>query len=257
MSKSFSHSVTCFGNVPKPIQAYRTLIVHDIKLRTDTVCSCYNGLMLTVGIDEVGRGCWAGPLVAGAVILPSNFRLEVGPLDSIERDESASRGRTSRSVLELRDSKKLSKKQRETLAVLIQEQALAIGIGWVWPEAIDTGGITQAVKMAMQQALAAIQVEYDDIIVDGNINYFVDNPKARAVIRADDIFPSVSAASIVAKVARDAYMAEAAEKYPGYAFEKHVGYGTAAHIAALKLHGVSDIHRQSYKPIQVLLGATA
>ncbi len=197
--------------------------------------------MQTVGIDEVGRGCWAGPLVAGAVLLPSNFTLEDGPLGG---------------VLRLRDSKKLSKKQREQLAMIINEHAVAIGLGWVWPEAIDSGGITAAVKSAMQQALAAITTEYDEIIVDGNINYFANNPKARAVIKADDLYPSVSAASIVAKVARDAYMEQIAQEYPEYAFQSHVGYGTAAHIAALNTLGVTVIHRKSYKPIQKLMEAS-
>jgi ribonuclease HII len=185
--------------------------------------------MQIVGIDEVGRGCWAGPLVAGAVLL-------------------------ARPIPGLKDSKKLSKIQRERLAKIIHEEALAVGLGWVWPEAIDSGGITAAVKSAMQQALAAISQDYDEIIVDGNINYFADNSKARAVIKADDLFPSVSAASIVAKVARDNYMDEIAVTYPGYGFDKHVGYGTALHIAGLKALGVTDIHRKSYKPIKVMLG---
>ena len=202
----------------------------------------YNVLMVTVGIDEVGRGCWAGPLVAGAVILPPNFHLEDGPLDG---------------GLQLRDSKKLSKSQREKLAKIVHAEAIAVGLGWVWPEAIDSGGITAAVKSAMQQALAAITGDYDEIIVDGNINYFVDDPRSRAVIKADDLFPSVSAASIVAKVARDNYMAEIAEQYPGYGFEQHVGYGTALHIASLNDLGVTDIHRKSYKPIRAILGAAA
>jgi ribonuclease HII len=184
--------------------------------------------MITLGIDEVGRGCWAGPLVAGAVVLKEP-------------------------IAGLRDSKKLSKKQREQLTRTIEEQAIAIGLGWVWPAEIDSGGVTQAVMLAMQRAFAQIAVEYDGFIIDGNINYFPDNHKARAIIRADDSVPAVSAASIVAKVARDAYMAEAALKYPGYGFEAHVGYGTALHIASLKLHGVTDIHRQSYKPIKALM----
>jgi ribonuclease HII len=187
---------------------------------------------MIVGIDEVGRGCWAGPLVAGAVVL-------------------------ARPIPGLKDSKKLSKAQRETLAKIIHAEAVAIGLGWVWPQDIDTGGITAAVKSAMQRALSAIVTEYDELIVDGNINYFADNPKARAVVKADDLFPSVSAASIVAKVARDNYMAEIAATYPGYGFEKHVGYGTALHIASLKTLGVSDIHRKSYKPIRALLVANA
>jgi ribonuclease HII len=190
--------------------------------------------MITVGVDEVGRGCWAGPLVAAAVALKQ-------PIPG------------------LKDSKKLSKVQREKLAKVIESEALAIGIGWVWPEAIDTGGISQAVKAAMLEAVQMIKIDFDEAIIDGNINYLngLTGPsyygKTRAIVRADDLFPSVSAASIIAKVARDNYMAEAALKYPGYGFEAHVGYGTAAHIAALRKLGVTDIHRQSYKPIRALL----
>lgn len=187
--------------------------------------------MITVGIDEVGRGCWAGPLVASAVAL-------------------------SQPIPGLKDSKKLSKRQREQLATIIQAQAVAVGLGWIWPAEIDRVGLSAAVRQAMQAALAVIASDHDEIIVDGNINYLADNPKARAVIKADDIFPSVSAASIVAKVARDNYMAEIAGQYPGYGFEQHVGYGTAAHIASLKSLGVSDMHRRSYKPIKTLLGMT-
>jgi ribonuclease HII len=185
--------------------------------------------MVIVGIDEVGRGCWAGPLVAAAVVLP-------GPIEG------------------LRDSKKLSKKQREALAGIIQVQALAIGVGWVWPEAIDSGGISISVKNAMEQALQGIKVPYDEVIIDGNSNYLRHLPKTRALIKADDLEPAASAASIIAKVARDAYMADtAASLYPEYGFEKHVGYGTAAHIAALHAYGVTAIHRRSYKPIRQLM----
>jgi ribonuclease HII len=185
-------------------------------------------MVVTVGIDEVGRGCWAGPLVAGAVAL-------------------------AEPVAGLRDSKKLSKKRRETLTAEIYEKAVGTGLGWVWPSEIDAHGVSWAVKTAMERALAEITVPYDELIIDGNINYFASNPKAQAVIKADDSVPAVSAASIIAKVARDNYMAELGEKYAGYGFDKHVGYGTAAHIAALKLLGVSDIHRLSYKPVKALL----
>ncbi len=193
--------------------------------------------MVIVGIDEVGRGCWAGPLVAGAVILPSDLSLEDGPIESIE----------------LRDSKKLSRKQREMAAKWVHENAVAVGLGWVWPKDIDTSGITTAVKRAMELALTEIGAEYEQIIIDGNINYFADNPKARAIIKADDSVPCVSAASIVAKVARDAYMAGLGGQYAGYGFDKHVGYGTAAHIAALEKLGVSDIHRLSFRPIRLFM----
>jgi ribonuclease HII len=109
----------------------------------------------------------------------------------------------------------------------------------------------------MLQALQGIEIEYDQIILDGSINYFADDPQAVAIVRADNSVPAVSAASIVAKVARDKYMADAAEHYPGYGFEKHVGYGTALHIAALHALGVCELHRKSYKPIQALLQLAA
>ncbi len=190
--------------------------------------------MITVGIDEVGRGCWAGPLVAGAVILPADFQL---------KDCS----------VHVRDSKKLTKKQRELTAKWVHENALAVGLGWVEPREIDAMGLTESVRQAMSRALEKIRMVYDEIIVDGNINYFADDPRARAVVRADDSVSSVSAASIIAKVARDAHMADLDKKYAGYGFARHVGYGTAEHIAALQSLGVSDMHRRSYKPVHKLL----
>lgn len=185
--------------------------------------------MVIVGIDEVGRGCWAGPLVAGAVILNTP-------------------------ITGLKDSKNLSKKQRELLTVEIELHADAIGLGWVQPDEIDAIGLTEAVRLAMQRAVGEIDVPYDEIIIDGNINYFASDPRARALVKADDTVASVSAASIVAKVARDSWMADEAHKlYPEYEFGSHVGYGTKRHIELLKLHGVSPLHRKSYKPIQALL----
>jgi ribonuclease HII len=184
--------------------------------------------MITVGIDEVGRGCWAGPLVAGAVILKQ-------PIEG------------------LKDSKKLTKKQRESLTSKIYDQALAVGLGWVEPQEIDAIGLTRAVGLAMERAMAQITMHFDEMIIDGNHNFFPLEPRARALIKADDKVPAVSAASIVAKVARDTYMSQLGEQYAGYGFDKHVGYGTAAHIAALQTLGVSDIHRRSYKPIMAYL----
>lgn len=184
--------------------------------------------MVTMGIDEVGRGCWAGPLVAGAVVL-------------------------AHPIPGLKDSKKLSKKQRDKLADLINEQALAIGLGWVQPDEIDEIGLTEAVRLAMRRAVESIKLKCDEVIIDGNINFLSDNPKARALIKADDIVPAVSAASIVAKVARDNYMAEIATRYPDYGFASHVGYGTALHLEKLQLYGVSELHRRSFKPIAALI----
>lgn len=183
---------------------------------------------MIVGVDEVGRGCWAGPLVAGAVVL-------VEPIEG------------------LADSKVLSKKRRVALDKQIRAYAAGYGLGWVWPAEIDEHGLTWAVRTAMERAVAEVSAAYDEIIIDGNYNYLASDPRARAVIKADALLPVVSAASILAKVARDAYMAALGDKYAVYRFATHVGYGTAAHSAALRLHGVSDIHRLSYKPIQVLL----
>ncbi|MEO7364216.1 MAG: ribonuclease HII [Candidatus Saccharimonadales bacterium] len=184
--------------------------------------------MVVVGIDEVGRGCWAGPLVAGAVVLGE-------PISGLQ------------------DSKKLSAKQRERLDLLIHESARAIGLGWIWPATIDEIGLTEAVRQAMQSALKEIDVGYDEVIIDGNLNFLEYLPKTRALIKADDSIPAVSAASIVAKVARDNYMTELALKLPEYGFEKHVGYGTASHLAALQAYGVTPHHRRSYKPVAALL----
>ncbi len=194
---------------------------------------------MTIGIDEVGRGCWAGPLVAGAVLLDE-------PIEG------------------LKDSKLLSKKRRDVLDVVIREESLGYGLGWVDPGDIDTSGITTAVKTAMSRALDDLRTRYEEvhgeplgdveIIIDGNSNYLPDEPMARAVIKADLTEPSASAGSIIAKVARDNYMIDMAAKYPQYGFEKHVGYGTAVHIAALQAHGVCSIHRMSYKPIKKIVG---
>ncbi len=189
--------------------------------------------MTTVGIDEVGRGCWAGPLVAGAVVL---------------REPIAG----------LKDSKKLSKLQRQNLTANIELQALAMGLGWVSVAEVDELGVTAATALAMRRALSQIQVPFDEIIIDGNINYFPDDKRTRAIIKADDIVPAVSAASIIAKVSRDNYMAGVAHKrYPAYGFNRHVGYGTALHRQMLELYGVSDMHRKSFQPIQMLMESPA
>lgn len=184
--------------------------------------------MIIVGIDEVGRGCWAGPLVAGAVIL---------------REPIAG----------LKDSKLLTKAQREAFAKIIHAEALAVSLGWVDPGTIDEHGLTMAVSLAMQEALSQIAQDYDQVIIDGNYNFLADNPKVKTMVKADASVPAASAASIIAKVARDQYMAGLSGKYADYGFDKHVGYGTALHLEKLKLHGVSDLHRRSFKPISALI----
>lgn len=188
--------------------------------------------MAILGIDEVGRGPWAGPLVAGAVVLRE-------PVDG------------------LADSKKLSKKRRESLDVKIRENSW-YGLGWVSAIELDRIGMTKAVQLAMLRAVKALHAmggEYTEIIIDGSINYFtkvngLKTDKVSAAIKADGNVASVSAASIIAKVARDNYMAELSLQYPAYGFDKHVGYGTATHSAALKKYGTTLEHRKSFKPIR-------
>ena len=187
----------------------------------------YNEFMRVVGIDEVGRGCWAGPVVAGAVLLDDD-------------------------IPGLRDSKVLSKKRRAVFSEQIHAAA-TVGLGWVTPTEVDRLGLTAAVGLAMQRALDQIAQPYEQIIIDGNYNFMPNNPKVITIIRADDTVPAVSAASIIAKVARDEYMAQLSAKYPMYGFTKHVGYGTETHRKALQEHGVTPEHRKSYKPIQALL----
>lgn len=183
---------------------------------------------MLIGIDEVGRGCWAGPLVAGAVVLHQ-------VIDG------------------LTDSKQLTRAQREQLTPHIYQYG-SVGLGWVTPQEVDKIGLSKSVALAMQRALDELSLDYDKLIIDGNINYFPDDPKAEALIKADLTIPAVSAASIVAKVARDDYMRTHAENtYPQYGFAKHVGYGTRQHIAALAQYGVTTLHRKSYKPVRALL----
>jgi len=182
---------------------------------------------MIVGIDEVGRGAWAGPLCVGAVML-----------GEVEIDG-------------LTDSKKLSAKRREKLALEIKQKARGVGLGWVSAKVIDQIGLSAALKLAAERALSQIKADYSQVIVDGTI-MLVDDPRAVTMAKADFLVPSVSAASIVAKVARDHYMSIIAEKFPGYSFASHVGYGTAAHQASLTEYGPSPLHRMSFGPLKVI-----
>lgn len=184
--------------------------------------------MNVVGLDEVGRGCWAGPLVAGAVML-------------------------GEPIVGLADSKKLTKLQRQRLSKLIQLKAKAFGLGWVDSAEIDTLGLSKSVELAMRRALECITLNFDRVVIDGNINYLANDPRSVAVIKADDSVPEVSAASIIAKVARDAWMSSAAVRYPAYRFDKHVGYGTKLHLQMLQKVGVCQLHRRSFKPIKSIV----
>lgn len=190
---------------------------------------------ITIGIDEVGRGPWAGPLLVSAVALDMNKKYQG-----------------------LADSKKLTKKRREKLAPYVKQVALGIGLGWVDVHELDRLGMTASLKLGAERAFKQLPVDVrnnaDRIIVDGNIR-MLDDPRASTLIKADDKVQAVSAASIVAKVARDDYMAELSRIFPGYGFDKHAGYGTKVHMESLRGNGViKGVHRVSFAPIKKLLG---
>ncbi|MBR0372861.1 ribonuclease HII [Candidatus Saccharibacteria bacterium] len=195
--------------------------------------------MAILGIDEVGRGPLAGPLVVGAVILPE------------ERPEW---------VLELRDSKKLSAKKREKLNEIILKEALATGIGWVFPNELDEIGISEALRLATSRAVKSVQrlhVPFSQIIIDGKVNFLKGTALEKYVstaVKADDLIKEVSASSIIAKVSRDDYMKRISERFPEYGFEKHVGYGTAKHLEAISKFGICPEHRKSFEPIKSMVG---
>jgi ribonuclease HII len=177
------------------------------------------------GVDEVGRGPLAGPVVAAAVILHPDRPIEG-----------------------LKDSKKLSEKKREELFWLIQERALAWSIGQASVEEIDRINILQASLLAMQRAVAGLRQVPDLALVDGN-QCPVLACETQAIIRGDQTVAAISAASIIAKVTRDREMVLWDQKFPQYGFAKHKGYGTGQHLAALSAHGPSLIHRRSFAPV--------
>jgi ribonuclease HII len=156
----------------------------------------------------------------------------------------------------LTDSKKLSAKKREALADEIRERA-NYGLGWIPAQELDELGLTESLCKACREAVSQIKGDFDQIVIDGTIN-FLRGTKHEKIVqvvpKADFLVPEVSAASIIAKVSRDQYMYDLADKYPGYGFEKHVGYGTAAHKKAIEELGVCDEHRRSFRPIAQFLG---
>ena len=181
------------------------------------------------GVDEVGRGPLAGPVVAAAVILDPD-----------------------RPVEGLKDSKKLSERRREELAWQIRERALAWSLGRAEVHEIDRINILQASLLAMQRAVAALSLAPGLVLVDGNRCPRLDYP-SQAVVRGDALVPAISAASIIAKVSRDREMVELDSRYPGYGLAKHKGYPSKAHLEALQTLGVTPIHRRSYAPVRRLL----
>lgn len=194
---------------------------------------------MILGIDEVGRGPYAGPLVIGACVL--------GDWQNSENAEW---------IEKLTDSKKLSAKRREELYVLIKEKALATAAGWVSSAEIDEMGLSEALRLATRRAVEQIQktkVPFSEIIIDGTMNFLVGTKLEKYVStlkKGDFLVKEISAASILAKVERDKYMAELDAVYPGYGFGKHVGYGTAAHQKAMEEFGLTPEHRRSFRPVR-------
>lgn len=177
---------------------------------------------IVAGTDEAGRGPLAGPVVAGAVILPKDFHLEY-----------------------LDDSKKLTEKKREKLFDQITAQAISYGIGQASPEEIDQLNILNASLLAMRRAIEQLSPTPNFVLVDGNVNRGFLQP-AKSIVGGDAKSPSIAAASILAKVTRDRLMTELDKQYPEYGLQKHKGYPTASHMAAVHHYGPSPIHRKSF-----------
>lgn len=186
--------------------------------------------LIVAGVDEVGRGPLVGDVVTAAVILDPK-----------------------KPIVGLADSKKLSDKKRELLFDLIMENALSVAVGRASPEEIDELNILQATMLAMQRAVAGLDVTPQHILIDGN--RCPDLPiSAQAVVKGDDRVEEISAASIIAKVTRDREMVELDRQYPQFGFAKHKGYPTKLHFEMLALHGVTPLHRKSFKPVKKVLG---
>ena len=180
------------------------------------------GFQIVCGVDEAGRGPLAGPVCAAAVILPPHLQIPG-----------------------LNDSKKLTDKRRRELMPVIKEQALAYGIAFATHEEIDQINILQATYLAMERALAQLNIKPDIALIDGNRAKDFGLP-VKTVVHGDSLSASIAAASVLAKVTRDDLMLAMAEEYPQYGFEIHKGYGTKAHYAALTAHGPSPIHRMTF-----------
>ena len=181
-----------------------------------------SGVSLICGVDEAGRGPLAGPVCAAAVILPRKIE-----------------------IVGLNDSKKLSEKSREKLYDEICEKAMSFGIAFASVEEIEEFNILNAAMLAMNRAIAQLEPQPELAIIDGNRSSAIEI-NSRCVIKGDAKCADIAAASILAKVPRDRYMLEMAEKYPEYHFERHKGYGTKLHYEALREYGPCEIHRPSF-----------
>lgn len=189
--------------------------------------------ILICGVDEAGRGPLAGPVSAAAVILD-----EANPIEG------------------LADSKILTGQQREKFAAIIRERSLACAVAWAEVEEIDRLNILQATLLAMRRAVLALPIQPQQVLVDGLYCPQTGIP-SQAIVKGDNNVAAISAASILAKTERDALMLQLHEQYPHYGFAEHKGYPTVAHLAALREHGVSAVHRRSFGPVRELLVGNA
>jgi len=187
------------------------------------------GYQNVCGIDEVGRGAWAGPLFAAAVIFPPDIKIKG-----------------------INDSKKLTPEKREELALEIKEKALSFAVGSVDPAFVDEAGIVKATDEAMKRSVEGLNVSADFVLVDYFKLSFFPEDRHLPIKFGDSISKTIAAASILAKVARDKFMEELAQTYPGYGFESHVGYGTKMHQEKIRELGLSKIHRISFVPEYLL-----
>lgn len=187
-----------------------------------------SGQLRIAGIDEAGRGPLAGPVVAAAVIFPTNHAFITG----------------------INDSKKLTPAVREEMIQIIQDKAAAIGVGIVHHQEIDAINILQATFQAMREAVAALTIQPDYLLIDGNKKPGINIPQ-RCIVKGDALSMSIAAASIVAKVTRDRIMVDYDRQYPHYGFARHKGYATARHIEAIREFGLCPIHRHSFQPEQL------
>ena len=189
------------------------------------------GHRLIAGLDEVGRGPLAGPVVAACVVLPDGFSLDG-----------------------INDSKKLTERQRDRAEVRIRAEAVAIGLGVVEPETIDRINILQAARQAMREAFLLLDPPPDCVLIDGPPVPAFPCPHQQAIVGGDGLCASIAAASIIAKVARDRMMRAYDAVYPEYGFAGHKGYGASKHLAALRAHGPCPIHRRSFAPVAACFG---
>lgn len=184
------------------------------------------GFLFVAGVDEVGRGCLAGPVVAAACILDQNRAVPA----------------------KLNDSKKLTAKQRDEIGEELRANALAFGIGTVEAEEIDRINILEATKKAMSLAIAALAPAADYLLIDALQLKLVCLPQ-KAIIKGDSISYSIAAASVIAKTYRDALMADLDPQFPAYGFAEHKGYGAASHRAAIRKHGPCPLHRKTFRGV--------